>query len=97
MTKIIFNRMISTHLISLVFYTIIYYHFFGDVEKNFIIENTFNNKDILTNSLFYSTMLQTTAGYSNLHPKSKLIKLIMISQLLISYGITFGSIYLSLK
>lgn len=89
--------MITTHLISLVCYTIIYYHFFLDVEKNFIIENNFNNKDILTNSLFYSTMLQTTAGYSNLHPKSKVVKIIMISQLILSYAITFGCIYLSLK
>ena len=57
MTKLgyVFNKLLMTHLISLIIFAIIYYNFFGNIDKYFITHKVSNNEDRITNSLFYST------------------------------------------
>jgi hypothetical protein len=87
-----------THLFSILFFTIIYYYLFNDIEENFILNNKITKeeylKNKLLNSFFLSVNMETTTGYVDFYVKSPLAKIICLSQLFLSLLITTGFIHI---
>jgi hypothetical protein len=92
------HHFFMTHLFSILFYTIIYYYLFKNIEENFILNNKISKeeylKNQLLNSFFLSVNMQTTTGYVDFNVKSPLAKFISMSQLFSSLLITTGYIYI---
>ena len=77
-------------MVIVIFFTIAYYTA-NHIERRFKMTNEFTGKKIEALSLFdafYFTLItQTTVGYGNIHPPSKITQVINILQLLTIYKV----------
>ena len=76
----------------------IYYYFFLDIDKHYILNSNITKNEYLKNkminSLYLSVNLQTTTGYVDFYVKSTIAKLITSIQLFLSLTISLGVIYI---
>ena len=92
------NYFIISHSISIILFSMIYYYFFLDIDKHYILNSNITKNEYLKNkminSLYLSVNMQTTTGYVDFYVKSAIAKLITSIQLLLSLTISLGVIYI---
>jgi len=91
---------ILTHIICILFFTLIYYQILDNsyhytIDANVNREEYIQNKFI--NALFLSFNLEATAGFTLVSAKSNIAKIITMLQLLSTIIISLGVIYIKLK
>ena len=92
------NYFIISHSISIILFSMIYYYFFLDIDKHYILNSNITKNEYLKNkminSLYLSVNMQTTTGYVDFYVKSPIAKLITSFQLFLSLTISLGVIYI---
>ena len=70
------------YFLILICFSLIYWYFGTSENFNFVKESN-NNSDSLTfiNALYFSFITQSTTGYGDITPKTKLMRIIVICQL----------------
>jgi hypothetical protein len=90
---------ILTHTICIIFFACIYYYFFSDVDKHYVLNSNISKDEYLDNriinSLYISTNMQTTTGYVDFNVKSPIARLVALIQLYLSLLISLGVVYIS--
>lgn len=103
MFKIIYisklNHFLVSNIISILFFTSIYYYLFLDIDKHYLLNNNINKHDYMNhkfiNSLFLSVNIQTATGFTNFYMKSSIAKIATMIQLVLAVIINLGIIYIS--
>lgn len=76
------NKYLSLYFILIVIFALIYWLLGTSEHLNFNKEDNDNSNNIsLLNALYFSMITQTTTGYGDITPKSKLMRIITFIQL----------------
>ena len=90
---------IISHSICIILFTMIYYYFFSDVDKHYILNSNISKdeylKNKLVNSFYLSVNMQTTTGYVDFNVRSPIARLCASLQLFLALIISLGVIYIS--
>jgi hypothetical protein len=93
------HYLILSHSICLILFTVIYYYFFSDIDKHYVLNSKISKdeylKHKLVNSLYLSVNMQTTTGYGDFTFRSPIGRLTASIQLCLALTINLGIIYIS--
>ena len=103
MLKFVYSHNLSyfiiSHLISILFFTGIYYYLFFDMDKHYSLNKNTSKQEYLDNqfinSLYLSVNMETTTAFMDFNIKSPIGKLVTIIQLFLSLIISLGVISIS--
>jgi hypothetical protein len=91
--------LIFSHTFCIVLFAIIYYYFFSDVDKHYVLNSNISKdeylKNKLVNSIYLSVNMQTTTGFGDFTFRSPIGRLTATIQLCLSLAISLGIIYIS--
>jgi len=82
--KSIFEKHLLKHIICIIFFTILYL----EITKNYGSEEDKKNFSEFENTLYFTTVTHFTIGYGDLSPESKMLKRIVILQIITAFLLT---------
>ena len=90
---------ILSHLVCITLFAMIYYYFFFNVDKHYILNSNISKNEYLQNkvinSLYLAVNIETTTGYVEFNVKSSIARLTVLMQAFLSLLISLGVIYIS--